>query len=86
MNRRPVTIVDAIRHKQLFGSLPAFQSLDSWVSWLAWLKAIFALPMTDGELEIFRQCTGRQTPPSREPSEIYTSWPTQKSDVSFLHW
>ena len=72
MNRRSVTIVDAIKHKQLFGSLPAFESLQTWASWLAWLKAIFALPMTDGELEIFRQCTGRQTPPSRAPSEIYT--------------
>jgi hypothetical protein len=24
------TIVEAIRHKSMFGSLPAFQSLDSW--------------------------------------------------------
>ena len=54
MNKRPVTIVDAIRHKQLFGSLPAFESLQTWVSWLAWLKAIFAQPMTDGELAIYQ--------------------------------
>jgi hypothetical protein len=37
MNKRtkPTTIIDAIGHKQLFGSLPAFSSLETWVGWLA---------------------------------------------------
>lgn len=70
--KRPITIVDAIRHKQLFGSLPAFESLKTWVGWLAWLKAIFALPMDEQELAIYRQCTGRSEPPAKQPSEIYT--------------
>ena len=70
--KRPVTIIDAIRHKQLFGSLPAFESLKTWVGWLAWLKAVFALPMDDNELAIYRQCTGRSEPPAKQPSEIYT--------------
>ena len=47
MNKRPITIIDAIRHKQLFGSLPAFSSLTTWVGWLAWLKAVFALGMDE---------------------------------------
>src|SRR4030095_16274118 len=51
---------------------PAFQSLESWGSWITWLKAVFSLPMTDGELEIFRQCTGRQTPSTKEPTELYS--------------
>ena len=71
MNRRPVTIVDAIRHKP-FGSLPAFQSLDSWGSWFVWLKAVHAVPMTDDGLVIYRQCTGRQKPPSKPPSEVFS--------------
>jgi Phage Terminase len=35
-------------------------------------KAVFALPMDDSELAIYRQCTGRTQPPVKQPSEIYT--------------
>jgi hypothetical protein len=70
--KKTTTIIDAIQHKQLFGSLPAFQSLDTWVGWLAWLKAVFALPMDDSEFAIYQQCTGRIQPPLKQPSEIYT--------------
>jgi hypothetical protein len=35
------TIVNAIHHRDLFGSLPAFSSLDTWQSWITWLKAVF---------------------------------------------
>src|SRR5262245_3482094 len=74
MNKRikTTTIIDAICHKQLFGSLPAFSNLDSWTSWLVWLKSIYALPMDDAELAIYQQCTGRTQPPATQPSEIYT--------------
>jgi hypothetical protein len=70
--KKTFTIIDAIQHKQVFGSLPAFSSLDSWRSWLTWLKAIHALPMDDSELAVYRQCTGRTQPPAKQPSEIYT--------------
>jgi hypothetical protein len=69
---KPITIIDAIRHKQLFGSLPALQSLSTWASWIVWLKAIFALDMTPDELAVYQQCTGRQTPPTKQPSEVFT--------------
>jgi len=72
MKHTKPTIIDAIRHKQLLGSLPAFASLETWVGWLAWLKAVFALPMDDSELAIYQQCTGRTQPPLKQPSEIYT--------------
>jgi len=74
MNKRvkPTTIIDAIRHKQLFGSLPAFANLETWTGWLSWLKAVFALPMDESELAIYRQSTGRAQPPTKQPSEIYT--------------
>ena len=69
---KQMTIIDAIKDKQVFGALPAFQSLDSWTSWLAWLKAIYALPMNDSELAIYQQSTGRTQAPTTQPSEIYT--------------
>src|SRR5215467_9107381 len=70
--KKTFTIIDAIQHKQIFGSLPAFSSLDSWQGWLAWLKSVFALPMDESELAIYRQCTGRTQPPAKQPSEIFT--------------
>ena len=71
-SNKSISIVDCIRHKQLFGSLPAFSSLDSWASWLTWLKAIYALPMDESEFGIYRQCTGRQEPVRVSPSKIHT--------------
>ena len=65
-------IIQAIHHPDLFGSLPALHSLDTWIAWLSWLKAIYALPMDENELGIYRQCTGRTEPPTKQPSEIYT--------------
>jgi hypothetical protein len=57
MTKRTKTpdIIEAIKHKSLFGSLPAFQSLDSWAGWLVWLKAVFALPLEAADLAIYRQ-------------------------------
>jgi hypothetical protein len=65
-------IIAAIKHPNLFGSLPAFQSLETWRAWLVWLKAVFALPMDENELVIYRQCTGRTEAPKAAPSEVYT--------------
>jgi hypothetical protein len=64
-------IIAAIKHRSLFGSLPAFQSLDSWAGWLTWLKVTFALPLDADDLVIYRQCTNRDTPPTVAPSEVY---------------
>ncbi len=71
-NRKARDIITAIKHPQLFGSLPAFRTLDTWTAWLVWLKAIFCLPMTPPELALFHQCTGRESPPKTEPSEAFT--------------
>jgi hypothetical protein len=35
----------------------------SWDAWRAFLAALFALPMTEAQVELFRQCTGREQPP-----------------------
>lgn len=70
--RKVKSIIDCIDHGELFGSLPAFQNLSSWAAWLVWLKAVFALSMNGDELEIYRQSTGREKPPTSEPSEAYT--------------
>jgi phage terminase large subunit-like protein len=67
-----ITVIEALSSKKLFGHLPEFKKLESWASWIVWLKALFALPMTEPELETYRQCTKRQRPPAKEPTESAT--------------
>ena len=66
-----MNIIDAIQSKKIFGALPVFKDLSSWSAWLAALSAAFALPMDEGELEIFRKFTGRQTAPVAAPGELW---------------
>jgi hypothetical protein len=56
-----VTILDDFDNAELFG--PHFRG-DSWRPWRAFLAALFALEMTEAELEVYRHHTGRQTPPA----------------------
>jgi hypothetical protein len=65
-------IIAAIKHPNVFGSLLAFQSLETWRAWLVWFKAVFALPMDDNDLVIYRQCTGRTEAPNSAPIDVYT--------------
>ena len=64
-------IITAIRSKKLFGALQPFRRLDSWANWLVALKAAFALPMTDADLEVYRRFTGRKTPPEQAFRELW---------------
>lgn len=68
---KQVTIIDAIRNRKLFGSLPRFKNLSTWTSWLVVLKAIFGLPMTVDDLMIFSRHTERIFPPIGGSKETY---------------
>ncbi|MDE3041123.1 MAG: terminase family protein [Nitrospirota bacterium] len=56
-----MNILDAIKHPQLFGCLPVFADMSSWVRWIVFLKAVYGLPLDNGELAIFLHHTGRTT-------------------------
>jgi hypothetical protein len=58
-----ITILDAMDDPKLFG--PWFRGA-SWDSWRALLAALFALPMTETQLALYRLHTGRTTPPTRQ--------------------
>lgn len=63
-----ITIIEAMRDPDLWR--PWFKS-ESWRPWHSFLKSLFAIPMSDAELSIYKQCTGRtQTP----PDEITEAW------------
>jgi len=54
-----MTIIDALSDDRLLGGLPAFADLSTWSSWLTFLKAAYGLPLDAGELETYREHTGR---------------------------
>src|SRR6266436_9905915 len=62
-----VTILRAIRDPKLFK--PWFKDPNSWTAWYAFLKALFALPLAEEDLAVYRQCTGRTAPPSLPATE-----------------
>lgn len=64
------TILDTIDDPNLFGPWFA-KDRDSWCAWFAFLSAAFGLPMDDEQRAIYRECTGRSTPPSSPAQE---SW------------
>jgi hypothetical protein len=66
--RRQRSILDAIRDPHLFGQ---HFSSDTWNAWLAFLCALFALPMSEEQLAIYRQHSGRTNPPSEALHEAW---------------
>jgi hypothetical protein len=57
-----VNIIQALESPALFA--PHFAS-ESWWPWKAALAALFGLPMTKKQAALFRECTGRTTPPTK---------------------
>ena len=62
-------IISAIQSDTLFKSV--FKDLSSWSSWMSLLKAFFAIEMTDRDLDLYRECTGRETPPVQPFRELW---------------
>jgi len=76
-----MNIIKAIQDDNLFK--PLFRDLSTWASWQVFLKALFALPMSKGELALYRECTGRETPPKTPFREAWV--PTGvRSGKSFI--
>lgn len=64
-----ISIIDACLDANLFADW--FEQIDDWQAWFAFLRALFALPMRQKHLEIFKQCTKRAKPPTKQFRE---SW------------
>src|SRR6516162_8051449 len=59
---RVVNILDALDHPQLFKN---WFDAPTWDAWRAFLAALFALPMSEQQLGIYRDCTERTAAPSK---------------------
>lgn len=70
----------------LFDTLPWFKGAADWTAWRAFLCALYALPMTNQELAIYRECTGRRMPPSQPAREVWapTGRRARKSAIAAL--
>jgi len=64
-----MTILDAIHDDKLFR--PLFKNLATWQAWLVVLKTLFGLPLDEADRVLYRQLTGRQTPPLLQFQECW---------------
>jgi hypothetical protein len=64
---RTISLLQAIDDRNLFA--PWFRDRSTWASWFVFLRALFGLPLASHELPLFRQCTGRDAPPTAVAKE-----------------
>lgn len=64
-----VSIFAAIDDPEVFA--PWFRDRASWQAWFAFIAALFALPMTEEQKAIYRECTGRSAEPARAFREAW---------------
>src|SRR6266540_1738280 len=68
----PMTLLQAIADDNLFAPWFA-RTPETWVTWRAFIKALFGGSgiMTRDELAIYRDCTGRTSPPRTQAEEAW---------------
>jgi hypothetical protein len=71
VNRRIPTILAACNDEKLFAPWFKGKKRKSFANWFTLLSALFALPMTPEQLEVFKQCTGRNAPPASPVNEVW---------------
>lgn len=64
-----MNILDALAHPEIFA--PAIRDPKTFEAWMAFLSALFALPMSSSQAEIYRQCSGRRTIPTTPFTEAW---------------
>jgi hypothetical protein len=62
-----MSIVTACADENLFAGW--FRDPNTWAGWFVFLRALFGLPLTPKQLELFRTCTGRTTAPTEAATE-----------------
>ena len=64
-----MNIIKAIHNPKLFK--PVFRDLKTWESWLTLLKVFFGLKLSESDLSLFYESTGRKEPPKGEFKELW---------------
>jgi hypothetical protein len=66
---RNVSIIEAVDHPQVWRGW--FKDRKTWGPWRSFLAALFGLPMSEADLGIYQQCTGRTQPPEGATNEAW---------------
>jgi len=69
LTKPTVTILDACGDPALFARW--FRNTETWRAWFAFLRVLFGLSMSSDDLELFRRCTARETPPAGGARECW---------------
>ncbi|GLS35365.1 hypothetical protein GCM10010869_09530 [Mesorhizobium tianshanense] len=64
-----MNILQACADPNLFA--PWFRRRDTYTAWFSFLAALFALPLDDAQLRLYREHTGRSAPPEQASSEAW---------------
>ncbi|CAD7044715.1 terminase [Pseudorhizobium endolithicum] len=64
-----MNLLEALDDPNLFQ--PWIKDSSSYVAWRTFLAALFGLPMTDEQKEIFQECTGREHPPTEQAKQAW---------------
>jgi hypothetical protein len=64
-----LNIIEAACDPNLF--VPLFKDEQTWSGWRTFLKVLFGIPLNGGESQLFRECTGRETPLKGGHSEAW---------------
>jgi hypothetical protein len=64
-----MNILQAMADPLLFQ--PWFKDSKTWAAWTAFLAALFALPVTPEQLAVYRECCGRERPPTAPSTEAW---------------
>ena len=67
--KRDFSILQACADRNLFGLW--FRDRQTWTAWFVFLAALFALPMDEEQLAVYRKHTGRQEPPATPQNEAW---------------
>jgi len=57
----PINIIRALNDPKVFGR---YFRAESWNVWRVFLAALFGLPLTHDQLQLYKQFTGRSTAPT----------------------
>jgi hypothetical protein len=74
-------LITACQDSHLFK--PWFRDPATWSTWFTFIRALFALPMDEQELEIYTRCTGRVAPLTEPASESWLAC-GRRSGKSFI--
>jgi hypothetical protein len=67
--RRTMTLLDACADRNLFAGW--FKDRASWSAWFAFIAALFALPLSAEQFELYQRCTGRAAAPTQPATEAW---------------